>query len=194
MKDQLSHEKSLAIISDMIATAKGNVNQSFFHLILWGWAIIIISLTQFYLMQFTDINKNDLQLVWLLTIPTGLVSAIYGYKEGKKEKSTSHIDSIYKWIWFAFIVSIISIMIVSNDNMQSIPLLILIMAGFATFLSGKLIRFNPLVWGGIGFWLWSILGFYLQDDMVLAINAAAIFTGYIIPGYLLKNKFKKDGI
>ena len=192
MKDQLSHEKSLAIISEMIAAAKGNVNQSFFHLILWGWVIIIISLAQFYLLQYTDIHNS--QLVWLLTIPAGFFSTIYGYKEGKKEKSTSHIDSIYMWIWVGFVVSILLIILVSAGNLHSIPVYILVIAGFATFLSGKLLRFSPLVWGGIGFWLWSILGFYLHNELVLIVNASAILTGYIIPGYMLKNKLKKDGI
>lgn len=189
---KLSEIESLQLITNMITLAKGNANQSFFHIILWGWVIITISLLQYYLSQFTTIENP--QIVWLLTFPAGLVSAIYGYREGKKEKSKSFIDSIYKWIWFAFIFSLIAILIISHRNPESIPIYILIIAGSATFLSGKVLQFSPLVWGGVAFWLWCFLAFILQTEYALLINAAAIFTGYIIPGYMLKNKLKKDAV
>ncbi len=194
MESKLTEKESLKLITDMITLAKGNAKQSFFHIILWGWVIISICLVQFYIIQFTSFNNPH--IVWLITIPFMLVSMVYGYREGKKEKSTSFIDSIYAWIWFAFIISLILIIFISIQlhNFNAITSHILIIAGIATFLSGKLIRFAPLVWGGCAFWAWSLVAFTLQYEYVLLINAAAIFTGYIIPGYMLKNKLKKDAV
>lgn len=190
MESKLTDKESLKLITDMITLAKGNAKQSFFHIILWGWVIIAISLAHFYIIRFTDIENSE--LIWMLTFPAGLVSAIYGYREGRKEKSESFIDSIYMWIWFTFVISLIAVFVVSSRNPESTPPFILIIAGSATFLSGKILRFSPLIWGGAAFWVWSFLAFILQNEYVLLINAAAIFTGYIIPGYMLKNKLKKD--
>lgn len=190
----LSEKDSLKIIADMITIAKGNAKQSFFHIILWGWVIIAISLSQYYMIVYTKIANP--QMAWLVTIPFLLVSIIYGFKQGKKEKSTSFIDSLYAWIWFTFVISISIILFVSitSHSWYLITSLVLVIAGMATFISGKLIRFNPLVWGGVAFWIWSLIAFNLQYEYVLLVNAAAIFTGYIIPGYLLKNKLKKNGV
>lgn len=192
MESNLTNKESLKIITDMITLAKGNAKQSFFHIILWGWVIIAISLIQFYMIKFTNIEHSE--LIWMLTFPAGIVSAIYGYKEGKKEKSSSFIDTIYMWTWFTFILTLITVLIISSRHLESIPLYILAIAGSATFLSGKILQFSALVWGGIAFWLWCIVAFILQNEYVLLFNAATIFTGYIIPGYMLKNKLKKNGV
>lgn len=192
MESNLTNKESLKIITDMITLAKGNAKQSFFHIILWGWVIIIISLVQFYMIKYACIEHSE--LIWILTFPAGIVSAVYGYKEGRKEKSSSFIDNIYMWTWFAFIMSLVIVLIVSSKHLNLTPLYIMTIAGFATFLSGKILQFPPLVWGGVAFWLWCILGFTLQNEYVLLINAAAIFTGYIIPGYMLKNKLRRNGV
>lgn len=192
MESNLTNKESLKIITDMITLAKGNAKQSFFHIILWGWVIIIISLVQFYMIKYASIEHSE--LIWILTFPAGIVSAVYGYKEGRKEKSSSFIDNIYMWTWFAFIMSLVIVLIVSSKHLNLTPLYIMTIAGFATFLSGKILQFPPLVWGGVAFWLWCILGFTLQNEYVLLINAAAIFTGYIIPGYMLKNKLRRNGV
>lgn len=189
----LSEKDSLKLITDMITLAKGNANQSFFHIILWGWVIIAISLAQFLMIRYTDWGSASVS-VWLLTIPAGVVSFVYGYTQRKKEKHHSFIDSIYAWIWIAFIISLVLVLLISFRKMVIITPLVLVIAGAATFLSGKVIRFNPLIWGGIAFWVWSLVAFGLQNELNLLINAVAIFTGYIIPGYMLKSKLKKNAI
>ncbi|MCB0495198.1 MAG: hypothetical protein KDC79_03630 [Cyclobacteriaceae bacterium] len=193
MESNLTEKDSLKLITEMIKAAKGNANQSFFHIILWGWVISIISIAQFIMIRYTELGHIS-SSVWLLTIPFGIFSFVYGYREGKKEKVRTFIDSIYAWIWVAFIISLILVLVISFRNVMSITPLVLVIAGFATFLSGQVIKFKPLIWGGIAFWAWSLVAFGLQNELNLIINAVAIVTGYLIPGYMLKNKLSKHAI
>lgn len=193
MEDQLTKTDSLKLITDMIATAKGNAKQSFFHIILWGWVISIISIAQFVLIRFMDMAEPSIY-VWALTIPAFVVSLIYGFKQGKKEKVRTFIDSLYAYIWLAYVISLILVFIISFKHVTYISSLVLVVTGFATFLSGQVIRFKPLIWGGIAFWVWSLVALSLQNEWNLVINAIAIFTGYLVPGYMLKNKLSKNAV
>lgn len=193
MESNLTEKDSLKLITDMIAAAKGNAKQSFFHIIMWGWVISLISIAQFVMLRFS-IWKETSFYIWLAIIPFGLVSLIYGFKEGKKQKVKTFIDSLYMQIWVAFAISLILVLVISFRNVMSITPLVLVTAGAATFLSGQVIKFKPLIWGGIAFWAWSLVAFNLQNELNLIINALAIVTGYLIPGYMLKNKLSKNAV
>ena len=193
MESNLTEKDSLKLITEMIKAAKGNANQSFFHIIMWGWVISTICIAQFIMIRFSDWKKNSVY-IWLLVLPFGIVSSVYGYKQGRKEKVRTFIDSVYAWVWIAFVISLTLVLIISFRNVMSITPLVLVTAGTATFLSGQIIKFKPLIWGGLAFWGWSLVAFGLQNELNLIINALAIFTGYLIPGYMLKNKLKKNAI
>ncbi|MNH37103.1 hypothetical protein D3C79_979630 [compost metagenome] len=62
----------------------------------------------------------------------------------------------------------------------------LIIAGIGTLLSGWVMKFKPLVIGGIIFLLMAIASVYIENEYKALIHGLAILTGYLIPGYLLK--------
>jgi hypothetical protein len=70
--------------------------------------------------------------------------------------------------------------------------LFLVIYGMPTFLSGIILRFKPLVWGGIGCWVLSILCTVIPVEYNLLLVSAAMVIAWIIPGYLLRQKFKKS--
>ena len=71
--------------------------------------------------------------------------------------------------------------------MNAYPFFILFY-GLGTFVSGRVLKFRPLVIGGIFNWALAIISVYVHFDYQLLIAAAAILTSYIIPGYLLRSK------
>ncbi len=75
----------------------------------------------------------------------------------------------------------------SKINYAVTPLVFLL-AGNATFLSGTILKFRPLIWGGIIMWIGAILIFFLSYEHQLIISPAIIVFGYLIPGYLLRMK------
>ena len=63
----------------------------------------------------------------------------------------------------------------------------LLIAGLATTTSGLLIKFKPLIIGGIAFFIFSIATTFVSNEYLSLITGAAIICGYLIPGYFLKS-------
>jgi hypothetical protein len=187
-QENLSEEESLAIITRMINQAKVNVNQGSFHLLLWGWIIFVASIAHFSLLKFSQMQNP--QNVWLLVVPGFFISFIYGWRQGRNRKVSTYSGRIYMWIWLAFAIVFVIMYAIFIDLGGGINSLILLMAGYATFLSGQVLRFKPLVAGGILFWVFAILAYVIGNEYGLLITAVSVLTGYLIPGYLLKNKIK----
>ncbi len=182
---ELSNKESLDIIVSMINQAQVNFRQSSFHLLLWGWIIFTASIGHFLLLKFTDMEHPE--YAWAITLPAMIVSIIYGTIIGKKAKLTTYADRLYMMVWMGFIISL-TILLIFTDN-KGMPV-ILLFTGYATFMSGAILKFKPLIAGGILFWLFAILSFIIDNEYILLVNGISVLTGYLIPGYMLKYKVK----
>ncbi|HEX3024813.1 MAG TPA: hypothetical protein VHP12_06350, partial [Chitinophagaceae bacterium] len=59
-----------------------------------------------------------------------------------------------------------------------------------TFVSGGLIKFRPLIIGGIINFILAVVCSRFSFDHQLLFAAAAILISYIIPGYLLRKQYQ----
>lgn len=182
----LSNEESLKIITQMIQTAQGSFQGVSFHFLLWGWVVATANLAHYYIDQYT--NYEHPYIVWLISIPTVIVSMVYGFKSEAKQQVKTYSGSLIKWIWLAFLICLL-IIIFSQAFGATIPALILLITGFATFTSGLIIKFKPLIVGGSTFWLFAAIALSVDYSYSPLISALAIIVGYLVPGYILKNKY-----
>jgi len=186
----LKPEESLQIIEKMINRTKCSLHENSFYFLLWGWIVLFGIIGHTILAHFTDFTKP--YLVWLIIIPGIIANTIYGIRQGKKSGISSHIDLISFMIWIAFLVSYAIVLIfMSKFNYQVVPIIFLL-AGNATFLSGIIIKFKPLIWGGIAFWLGVIALFLLPENLIIFVPPLVIILGYLVPGYLLKSQNNKN--
>ncbi len=186
----LKPEESLQIIEKMINRTKENLHDSSFYFLLWGWIVLIGILGHTILANFTDFSKPYLS--WLIIIPGMIINIAYSMRQGKKKSITTHVDKINFMTWIAYLVSyIITIVFMSKLNYNIVPVIFLL-TGNATFLTGIIIKFKPLIWGGIIFWIGAIGLFTLPGYLNIFIPPLAIILGYLVPGYLLKSQNKKD--
>jgi hypothetical protein len=68
----------------------------------------------------------------------------------------------------------------------------LILYGMPTFLSGVILKFKPLMVGAVCCWTLAIISPFINVQYQLLLIAGAVIAAWIIPGYLLKRKFKKN--
>jgi hypothetical protein len=188
----MTGEESLKIISEMINKTKVNIRQGSFHLLFWGWLIFFCSLAEYILFNFTDISNP--WYVWFLTIPGAFVSLIYGFVNGRKERVHTYADMLYMWTWMGFLASAIILFILMSKKMEGLAPFILLLAGFPTFLSGFIVKFKPLIIGGITFWVFSLAAHFAGPNASMLVTSVAMLTGYLIPGYLLKRKVDHDKV
>lgn len=182
----MTGEESLRIITEMINKTKVNILQGSFHLLLWGWLIFAISLTEYLLYKFTDFTHP--YYVWFLVIPGIFVSMIYGIVNGRKAKVHTYADRVFMWTWMGYIIAAAVLFVIQSKSMETVAPYILLLSGLPTFVSGFIIKFKPLIAGGICFWIIALIVNFAGPSLAPLGTPLAMLTGYLIPGYLLKNK------
>ena len=189
-KKKLDEEKNLDLIAEMISRAKGNIQSEYVFFLIWGWVIALASFLHFSLIKFTNFEQPE--LAWSLIAIGVILSAWYGYKIGKRKRVKTYADRIYSLIWLVFLINYFIILVFMKELNYNINPIILLLAGGSTFLSGIVIKFKPLIWGGIVLWISAIISFIVPGEMQLLIGGFSILIGYLIPGYMLKNKNKNE--
>jgi hypothetical protein len=191
-EQSFSKEESLQLITKMINQAKNYYYESGLGCLLWGFTNVIC----FVLAYFRDTGKISLPFnPFLLMIITFILQVYYDRKENKLKKAVNYLDDVHKYVWSAFGISVLILTIVggfTNIGYTVLPVL-LILFGIPTFISGCISRFTPLVIGGIACWVLSILAFINKDQYSsYLLVAAGAGIAWIIPGFILRARFKKD--
>lgn len=177
--DNLNPQQSLEIISTMINQVKGNIRSSSFYFLLWGWVIT------FYFFKYTEYQRQA-PLVWTLCIPAWIITMIYASRQEKKAGVVTHLDRISMWLWIGMAITIFPSWIFGEKINWMVNAIVLMPIGMATFLSGIIIRFRPLILGGITFWIAGTLCYIVGPIEQYLVGAIAMVFGYLVPGYLLK--------
>jgi hypothetical protein len=188
----LTGEESLKIITEMINKTKTSISQSIFHLLFWGWLIFFCSLSEFILWKFTSFASP--WYVWFFVIPGTLVSFIYGFTRGKKETAWTYATMLYVWNWIGFFFAAVVLFIIHAKNMESFSPYILTIAGMPVLMSGWILKFRPLIIGAFTFWIFALFAHYGGPFISALATPAAMITGYLVPGYLLKRKESHDAV
>ena len=191
-KSDISPQESLQLIQSMIAKTRQDMGNNSNHFLLWGWITFIACTGQYLLKNVFNFERH--YLVWLLIIPGVIISIYMGIKEQKAAKVSTYIGDSMKYLWMGmgisfFVLSMILSRLGWNNNI--FPFFIMLY-GLGTFISGKILRFKPLVIGGLIAWVLAITAAYVSYDYQMLFGATAILVSYIIPAYLLRIKNKSS--
>jgi hypothetical protein len=189
-EENFSPTESLQLIQSMIAKTRRDMGDNSIHFLLWGWITFVSCTGQFILKTILDYDKH--YLVWLLVLPTSILSAYIGKKKEKTKEATTYVGDSMKYLWMGMGISFFVLsMILSRLGWDTnvFPFFILLY-GLGTFISGKFLQFPPMVWGGVAAWLLAIISGYFNYDYQMLFGAAAILVSYIIPAYMLRSKNK----
>ena len=186
MEENFSPQESLQLIKIMIVKARANLSENRFYFLLWGWVTFIAIIIQFLLKVVFKWEHH--YFIWLVVIPTMIITIIYSSKRTKGFKARTYIGESMSNLWTGIGISFFVLSYIISSSQQgwlfAYPFFILFY-GLGTFVSGRILKFNPLVIGGIFNWLLAIACVYVAFDYQLLIAATAILTSYIIPGHLL---------
>ena len=181
--DQLSPHDSLALIASMIDQAKGTIQRNSFYFLLWGWVVAIANIGMFI---WSKSGFPHPYMIWLITLPAWVITLIRAFRNRRKRPTKSHFDRISAALWMSFGIIIFTIVAFGfRINFQLNPVILLI-STLPTLVSGVILKFRPLVVGGVSFWIFGVICFLIPFEYQPLIGAAAIISGYLIPGYLLK--------
>jgi hypothetical protein len=193
--EQFSGQASLDLIQSMINRARNQFGENGHLYLVWGWAILICSVAQFVLKYFYSYEHH--YIVWMFTWVILIYQTIYLVKNRKKEKVKTYTGDILGNVWLVFVVLMVTIGFIvgragENADAGVFTPVLLALYGMPTYLSGKILQFRPLVLGGISCWVLALISLFIPSDFVMLMFGVAVIAAWIIPGYLLKNKFNME--
>ena len=160
-----------------------------FYFLLWGWYTFFAIISQFILKVVFYYERH--YLVWWGVLPAAVITIVYTAKQNKSRRVRTYIGESMASLWTGVGISffVLSVIISSSKQgwMFSYPFFILLY-GLGTFISGRILKFTPLVVGGIANWLLACIAAFVHYDYQMLLAATAILISYIIPGHLLKAK------
>ena len=127
----------------------------------------------------------------------GISSGIYGKKQGEKAGYSTHLDRAMMFVWIGFVIYLVLVLLMSATgtfgpkgwNISFV--LIMGLYGLGTFISGGLLKFKPLIFGGVASFVLVALSTLIPTlvadfNGALIMLAVSIIVSYLIPGYMLK--------
>lgn len=192
-KKELTPEESFDVINKAIANFKINYRESSKVFLLWGWILTLTSISNFILLKFVHstepwVLKGYVILAnWVVFILIGSIIMYFMVRKMNKEKKVhSHIDKFIDNLWWVTAPSFFIAGFICIKSGIAPPPLMLLVAGIATTTTGLVIKFGPLIIGGMSFFIFSIVATFVTNEYLALVVGAAIICGYLIPGYLLR--------
>lgn len=190
-QEELSTRDSLKLIESMINKAQNRFNENGHLYLLWGWVVLICSITSFVSVYFFG-NFGNLMFVWMLTIPTIIYQMIYLSRVKKTATVRTYTDEINSYVWLVFVIMgfLVGIIIGKSGHPELFNPFILMLYGMPTFLSGIILKFVPLRIGAVSCWVLALVSVFIPYEFSFLLLALAVITTWIVPGYLLRSRFK----
>jgi hypothetical protein len=181
---QFTPEQGFRVINEMIFTARKNFTKISFFFLLWGWLLFGAGIAEYIL--FNTFNYEYAWIVWpAISIIGGIFSSMFSSRQEKKSGAVSFMDKLFFYLWLGFFLTLL-LTIVSTVSQNIVPHpFIMILTGLPTFVTGRILKFKPLIVGGVAFWIIGILSLFLYPQYISITFSIAILLGYIIPGYML---------
>lgn len=191
MEDKkLTAEQSLDIITKMIANTRNRYLNDGSMFMIWGIIVIVGCVISYVTQNFYPFHYMG--YIWLGLMGLGISVTIF--KILKRDKRTGYrtqLDVLGQVLWLGFMISFFIIWFFIGKFMTDPSLFIMVLLGLSTCVSGALMQFKPLYWGGVIFWLGAIIGSFISQKDYALLTAVAMLFGYLIPGWLLKQHVKK---
>ena len=186
-----SPDESLRLIRNMIDKTRRDVSDNSIYFLVWGWGAFLGCIGQFILKAV--LHNPYHYLVWLITFVCAGISIVVGNRQRKKEKAQTYIGDSMSYVWSGLGITffVISIIFFKIGWQFSFPFFT-VLYGLGTFVSGKILQYKPLVIGGIiSFVLAALCAWFVYDYQILC-AAGALLVSYIIPGHMLRNRYKSE--
>jgi hypothetical protein len=192
---ELTEQESLLIIQQMINTAKKEQKDDGRGWIVWGWLLLAASV-------FTYIN---LQVKWVSTFFFwnwfGLIAMVLLlYATLRKlmfpgrEKVRTYTRDLLNKLTIGYFVTLFFIIISINVGVPPTKgfALLIGLYGFWVLIYGAVLGFRPSIVAAFATWALGIAALFVRGfDMVMLCHAAAVISGFIVPGYMAQSEFRK---
>ncbi len=188
--EKFSPQDSLKLIHSMLDKTRQDFSSNDIYFLVWGWITFIACTGQFILKRVVH-YKQHYQVWWLILVGVAF-TIYYSIREEKRSRVKTYISESMKFLWIGMGITyfVLSIILSKTGWGNTVFPFYILLYGLGTFVSGCIIRFRPLVIGGIIAWCIAVAAAFVEYDFQMLMGAAAILFSYIIPAYILRSKIK----
>ena len=182
-----SPSESLQIIEAFIGRAKQNLKAISFDLLLWGILVVLAALSHYLLLAIFE--YENAWLPWpVLMIGGSIFTTVYHISNRKKQKVKTFTDTFLMWlsICSGLVYFVIAFLCV-RQTISPLPFM-LAHTSVLILVTGAVLKFKPLITGGILFLAGAIIAVFLEEQDQLLLTTGIVIFGYLVPGILLRKE------
>jgi len=191
MKEEFTHQESLAVIESMIASSRNRVKDDGRIYILWAAAVTLAALYEYVMIQLQ--GPNSLHWIgWPIAMPlAGIGTGLLVYRQKTRANVHTHFEETMKYLWLGVGVMLLLLIFMSAIQKlawsQSYPLFIGLY-GVGTFVSGGLLKLKAMQVGASICWVLAVISALTSFENQLILLTLSIWVSYLIPGIILNRK------
>lgn len=213
-ENELTEEQSLLLIQQMINTARNSYHGSGINPILWGSVITICSIVTYLRIEFGFRLLFD---IWWLTLVALVVQIFLTIRAGRNSKVRSYKDEALDFTWLGFGICIFLLVHININAGTAVYKLVkayeafggtdiafnyssftsahfLILYGLPTFITGGIMKFKPMLWGGVLCWICSIICAYTNLKVDMLLTAISAIFAWLVPGIILMQLRRRKAV
>jgi len=191
ISESFDENQSIQVIKEMIQVSQKKLKNDGVLFIIWGWVIFYNYISWYVINNMVttyQIYKGFEYFAKGLVVFAFAFSIYYIFRKGKKVTTYIGISLRYVWISLIVCLSLVNLIIFNaihefNAALQH-PILMVFMA-FAVVVTGGILRYKLIIFGGIVFGLLAYICTYLSIENQMLIEALAWLIAFIIPGHYL---------
>lgn len=192
---QLSGQESLMIIQQMIHTAKKEQKDDGRGWIIWGWLLFLASVLTWINLYIRWVRVFDFWTGFgIITLAVTLFQVLRDTFFKKSKRVRTYTKDLFEKLNIGFFVMLGFIILAINldvDPRKGFALL-LGLYGFWILIYGTALDFRPSIIGAFVTWGFGVAALFVKTfEWTMILHAAAVLCGYIIPGHIAHNEFKK---
>lgn len=203
IEQQFNPQESLQLIDDMIRKAKSSYHQTGIGPILWGTVVSCCALISWSQMEFDFALPFD---IWLLTVVAIIPQIVITQREKKQRMAVNYEDKALGYIWTTFGISMFLLSLIVNYTFHNLYIKVpestdvfgdivtsffLLVYGIPTIITGGIMRFKYMLWGGIICWCLIIPSLFVTGKTDMLLTALAAISAWLVPGIILRVRHLK---
>lgn len=186
----------MQIIQEMLQVSKRKFQSDGILMIVWGWIMTIHYLIMFVTEKsnFTTPTRYGIKYSITGLIIVGFVfTGYYIFRQRKKVQTYIGLSLRYVWIsmFFALVlVNVIQFSVLQEINFEMQHPIFMVIIAFATVVTGGILRYQLVVFGGIAFGLLALISSRLPLETQFLMESIAWLVAFVVPGHILYAKRK----
>ena len=182
-----SKEEQIEVISKVINSTKENLKPLSLNFIFWGSLIVVMSLIHYSIPRFIQYTEYSSLLFWTILPMLGMLfTIVYNIKIRKVLGYETYLNRVIKIIWGIFNLSWLVMVVTSLLNGINNPVPeILFLLSTTLLTTGIIIKFKPIVIGGLLLMLFTVYIKFNPNINFLIVNIIGVSLGMLLPGISL---------